>query len=172
MAAAIPDPQQDLEEAIAAAKKKLENFETAAGTSELLARLRRVSPMHPFLAMRMASLIGSTLAVLAAVGTMAGSVYSRDLAVTINSLQDQLGFPLLLVFVVLAACGFVGMLAGHFGAVSAAQNAPYLPHEAKVHQRLMADVQQLEAQRAVKERMTPRPATPRLLDRRSVRSLT
>ncbi len=161
--------QEDLEKAIASARNKLDQFENGAGTSELLARLRNASPMHPFLVMRVVGLLGGMVSVVGAVAVMTSSVLSRDVAVQINDLQTAIGVPLPLVFVILATCGFTMMVAGHLGAISSGRSAPYLPAEAKAHQRLMADVQQLEAQRAVKERMTPRPATPRLLDRRSAR---
>ena len=73
--------------------------------------------------------------------------------------------PLPLVLGVLAGCAIATALAAHLAALSSARNAPMLPHEAKVHSRLVSEVKQIEAQRAVKERMTPRPASPRLLAR-------
>ena len=49
------------------------------------------------------------------------------------------------------------MVAGlHQLALAAARNAPLLPHEAKQHQRLVADVKQLESRLAIEG--TPRPA--------------
>ena len=88
-----------------------------------------------------------------------------DMAIQFGALDQASGIPLPLVLGVLAGCALATMLAAHLAALSSARTAPLLPHEAKVHSRLVSEVRQIEAQRAVKERMTPRPASPRILAR-------
>jgi hypothetical protein len=156
----------DLEGEILKAKKKLAEFENGSSYLELTARLAQSNPMHPFLLARTLSIAGATFCIILLLVALIGSAVSRDVAQAAGAVEDVLHIPLPVALGVLTAVlGLFGLLGFGF-AVSAGRDAPYLPHEAKVHQRLMSDVQQLEAKRSVKERMTPKPATPRLLDRR------
>jgi hypothetical protein len=156
----------DLEAEISKAKKKLADFESGASWRELTARLQASSPMSPFLLARSLGLVGAGATTLVMLVVVVGSVFSRDVAEIVNGVEEAILVPVPVVLAGLTAMLGVGALLGWMGAVSAGRDAPYLPHEAKVHQRLMSEVQQLEAKRHVKERMTPKPATPRLLDRR------
>lgn len=142
--------------ALAAARDRLERFERSASPGELMARLRASSPMHPFLLFRGLAMLGAVLVM---------PFVSRDIAVQLAALDSAAGIPLPFVLGVLAGCALATMLAAHLAALSSARSAPLLPHEAKIHSRLVSEVKQIEAQRAVKERMTPRPASPRLLAR-------
>ena len=161
-----PQPE-DLEADIARARQRLAEFESAATTRDLMARLSASSPLHPFLLVRTFGVMGAVgmLGILALV--VVGSILSRDVAESVNAIEGVTILPVPVVLLFLAFAMGAGAGLGWFGAVSAGRDAPYLPHESKVHQRLLSEVQQLEARRNVKERMTPKPATPRLLDRRT-----
>lgn len=159
-------PPDDLEAEITQAKKKLAEFEAGASWSELTARLQRSNPMHPFLLVRTLAFGGMAVCAVVLLCTMGGSVFSRDIAEMVGKFEAAVFVPFPLLMSTLAMALAFGGVLGWAGAVSAGREAPYLPHEAKVHQRLTSDVLQLEAKRTVKERMTPKPATPRLLDRR------
>lgn len=159
-------PPDDLEAQITQAKKKLQEFENGASWRDHVARLSRSNPMHPFLLVRNLSFGAMAVVAVLLVVTMIASVAIRDVAEVVNGIEAAVFVPIpLLLSLLCFALAFGGVL-GLVGAVSAGREAPYLPHEAKVHQRLSSEVLQLEAKRSVKERMTPKPATPRLLDRR------
>lgn len=156
----------ELEAQIAQAKKKLAEFENGATWRDLTARLTAQSPLSPFLVARTLGLLGAGASIVLLLLVVLGSVVSRDVAEAVNGIEEAIIVPIPVILLALAGVLGVGAVLGWMGAVSAGRDAPYLPHEAKVHQRLMSDLQQLEAKRHVKERMTPKPATPRLLDRR------
>jgi hypothetical protein len=78
-----------------------------------------------------------------------------DTAKRVNAIDTALGFPLAVALVVLAVCGLAMAVALHQLALGAARNAALLPEEAKKHQRLVADVKQLESRLAMEG--TPRP---------------
>jgi hypothetical protein len=159
-------PPDDLEVEITKAKQKLDAFENGSTWRELTARLQASNRMHPFLLVRTMGVSGAMLSLTALLLVLMGSVFSRDVAEVIGSIESVVLVPMPILLGLLAVFLGVGGLLGWIGSISAGREAPYLPHEAKVHQRLLSDVQQLEAKRSVKERMTPKPATPRLLDRR------
>lgn len=155
----------DDETALKAARAKLEAFENGASAKDLIARLRHATPMHPVLLVRGLALFGAAVSGLATVGVLAAPLLSRDVAVFLLRLDEASGVPLPALLAVLGFCGLAVAIAAHLAAISLGRSAPFLPHEAKAHQRLVSEVKQLEAQRAVKERMTPPPARPRLLAR-------
>lgn len=163
MTGTITDPET--ERAIADARAKLQRFERSATTSELLTRLRASSRLHPFLLMRSLGGLAAAFSFALALVVMLVPLLSRDLASQLALLDDASGLPLPIVLGVLGGLSLVVALFAQFAATSSARSAPLLPHEAKIHQRLVSELQQLEAQRAVKERMTPKPAQPRLLAR-------
>jgi hypothetical protein len=147
------------------ARRKLEEFEASGSGAELLARLRAASPLHPFLVARS---LGGMLAVACGLATLASLVAplaSRDLAERMIALQSASGIPVPAALAILTVCAVAVMVAAHVAAVAAARGAPYRPHEAKIHQRLASELRQLEAQKAVKERMTPAGSGPRVLAR-------
>lgn len=92
---------------------------------------------------------------LLALLAMAVPLMGYDYARMANEFQDALGFPVAVAFFVLALCGAAGAVAMHQLALGAARNAPLLPAEAKSHQRLVADVKQLESRMALEG--TPAP---------------
>ena len=159
------DGPDDNDAALAEARARLERFERSATARELMARLRAANPMHPFLVFRSLAMLGVAGCGAAALAVLLVPLASRDVAVQLAALDQASGIPMPLVFGVLAGCALATMLAAHLAALATARGAPLLPHEARIHSRLVSDVKQIEAQRAVKERMTPRPATPRLLAR-------
>ena len=159
--------QADENEAeLAKARTALQQFEDNVGWRDLLARLQRASPMHPFLLFRNVSAFLFVASALGMIGLMGMSVISRDFAERINGIERVIVVPIPALLGLIAVVAFFSTILAFVGAISSGRQAPFLPHEAKVHQRLLADVQQLEAKRSVKERMTPKPATPRLIDRR------
>lgn len=160
------DAEGDIEEELVAARKRLAEFESAGSTRDLLARLSASSPMHPFLIFRTLGVLGAMGAIGVMVLVLLGSVLSRDVAQVVGTIEEVIFLPVPVVLLLLAMMCGAGAVLGWIGAISAGRDAPFLPHEAKTHQRLVSDVQQLEARRSVKERITPKPAPPRLLDRR------
>jgi hypothetical protein len=153
------------ESALAEARSRLEKFERSATSRELMARLRAASPMHPFLVFRTLGGLGALVCGSGAIAVLLLPLFSRDLAVQLAGLDDAAGVPMPFVLALLAGCALATMAAAHVAALSAARSAALQPHEAKIHSRLVSEIKQIEAQRAVKERMTPRPASPRLLAR-------
>ncbi|MEQ1504944.1 MAG: hypothetical protein ABMB14_22115 [Myxococcota bacterium] len=151
----------DFDDAIHQARNRLDAFERSASSGELVVRLRASSPLHPFLVMRALALLATLATVVLAILALALPVFNHQFAEIIGRLDDASGVPLFLVLAVLTLCFFGMALGAHFAALVSARNAPLLPHEAKVHQRLVADLQQLEAQRAVQQRLTPMSAEPR-----------
>jgi hypothetical protein len=161
----MTDAPDNDEAALAAARERLERFERSASSRELMARLRASSPMHPFLVFRSLAMLGAAACGAGALAVLLVPLVSRDVAVRLAALDSAAGIPLPFVLIVLAGCALATMLAAHLAALASARSAPLLPQEAKIHSRLVSEVKQIEAQRAVKERMTPRPASPRLLAR-------
>mgnify|MGYP000362341272 CR=1 FL=1 len=146
----------DVHGSLREARAKLTAFEDEAESSNLLSRLQATNPGHPLLLGRTLAMLGSFALLVATVAVLAVPVASRDLAATVSRIQDTMGFPLPIALGVCTLClGAMGM-ALHQLALGAARNAPMLPDEAKRHQRLVADVKQLEARIAVEG--TPRPA--------------
>lgn len=158
----IEPTDENSEAALAEARSRLEHFERSTTARELMARLRASSPMHPFLLSRALALLGTVACGGGAVGVLLVPLASRDLAVRLGALDQASGIPLPLALALLAGCALATFIAAQLAALSAARNAPLLPHEARIHSRLVSDLRQIEAQRAVKERMTPGPAAPRL----------
>lgn len=153
--------QTDFDDAIRQARKKLDAFERATSSKELVVRLRASSPLHPFLILRALALVSTAGTLVLALVTLMIPFASHELAETIAQLDEATGVPLPGVLAVLVVCFFGIAVGAHFAALVSARSAPFLPHEAKAHQRLVADLQQLEAQRAVQRRMTPMSAEPR-----------
>lgn len=153
--------ETEFDEAIRKAKSDLDRFEQSASGRELLLRLRTASPLHPWLVLR-AMLLGITmLLTTAALFALALPFLHPDIAEIIGELDNAIGVPLPGIIALLVPLFFLMALGAHFLALVSARNAPLLPHEAKIHQRLVSDLKQLEAQRSVQMRMTPLSATPR-----------
>jgi hypothetical protein len=147
---------EDVQQSLRKAREQLAAFEEASARDNLMGRLKAASPGHPVLLGRNVVAAGSLVLLLGAAAMLAAPAVSRDIAVTVNGVSEGLGFPLPIAMLMLALCGG-GMVAGlHQLALAAARNAPLLPHEAKQHQRLVADVKQLESRLAIEG--TPRPA--------------
>jgi hypothetical protein len=159
----MPSPigEVDLDAQIRDARTRLDAFERSFTARELLLRLRTHSPLHPFLVMRGLMLLASALTLVLAVVALTIPFLVPDAAEVIGRLDDAAGVPLFAVLAVLVVCFFGVALGGHFAAITSARSAPLLPHEARQHQRLVSDLQQLEAQRAVNSRLTPVSAEPR-----------
>ena len=153
--------QADFDDAIRQARKKLDAFERAASAEDLVVRLRRASPFHPFLVMRALALVGTAGILVLTIVSIFLPFIDHSLAEIVAGLDEATGVPLPAVLAVLVVCFFGMAIGAHFAALVAARNAPFLPHEAKAHQRLVADLQQLEAQRNVQRRMTPMAAETR-----------
>ncbi|MEQ1566795.1 MAG: hypothetical protein ABMA64_14230 [Myxococcota bacterium] len=151
----------DLEAAIRDARSQLDAFERSTSAQQLLARLQSASPLHPFLLLRSLSLIGTAFLVVAMMLALTLPFLYEPAAELIARLDSASGVPLFGVLAVLVVCSFGMALGGHFAAVTAARSATLMPNEAKIHQRLVSDLQQLEAQRAVSARLTPLSAEPR-----------
>jgi hypothetical protein len=156
-----PVGEVDLDAAIRDARKRLDSFDRGATAGELLTRLRASSPLHPFLIVRSLSLLTTVFVLILALAALIVPFVSEDAAEIIARLDSASGIPLFLVLAVLVVCFFGVALGAHYAALAAARAAALLPHEAKVHQRLVSDLQQLEAQRAVSSRLTPLSAEPR-----------
>ncbi len=152
---------QDLGSALVIARDKLEEFERDTINRGVLTRLRSNSPFHPFLLVRALALMSAALLGVAAVSVMAAPLISRDLAQQIGQIDSASPLPLPAALGLLAACGLLFALGAHLAALVAGRSAPLLPHEARIHQRLVSDVKRLEAQHAVSQRLTPGPPSPR-----------
>ncbi len=153
---------EELEPQLELARTKLEDFERSARASDVIARLRLSSPFHPTLLVRLLAVLATLGCVALTITTLAAPLLSRDLAILLARLDAAVGVPLPAVLGLRAFLGAITALGAHLGALAAGRSAPYLPHEARIHQRLVSDVKQLEAKQAVKKRMTPAPARPRL----------
>jgi hypothetical protein len=147
------------------ARQRLADFEASASTSDLIARLRAASPLHPFLLVRTVAGVLTALCAIATLASLAVPLLGRDFTERLLALDAASGIPVPAAFGIVTVCATVVLFAAHFAAAAAGRSAPYRPHEAKVHQRLTSDVRQLEAQKAVKQRMTPAGAGPRVLAR-------
>src|SRR5687768_16578115 len=101
------------DDALAAARQRLERFERSASARELLARLRASSPMHPFLLFRTLAMAGVALAGGGALVVLLVPLGSRDLAVQLAALDQASGIPLPLVLALLAGCSLATMVAAH-----------------------------------------------------------
>lgn len=153
--------QTEFDDAIRQAKKRIDAFERSTSSHDLVVRLRTASPLHPFLVLRAFALLFTAAALVMTMVALALPFFSNELAEIVAQLDDATGVPLPGVLAVLVVCFFGIAVGAHFAALVSARSAPFLPHEAKTHQRLVADLQQLEAQRAVQRRMTPMSAEPR-----------
>jgi hypothetical protein len=147
---------EDVQAALTAARQRLAAFEEEVEGTYLLARLKRSNRLHPLLIVRVVALLGTVLFVVATTAALVAPMLDRGLAHTVGALDTALGFPFPLAVGVCALCLGAMALAVHQLALGAARNAPMLPDQAKKHQRLMADVKQLEARLAFEG--TPRPA--------------
>jgi len=146
----------DIQAALAEARQRLTDFEDDAEGSNLLTRLGRAQPGHPLLIGRTVAMLACFAFLVATAGILAVPALSRDLAGTVSRMQDAMGFPLPVALGVCTVCLAALGMALHQLALGAARNAPMLPDEAKKHQRLVADVKQLEARLAYEG--TPKPA--------------
>ncbi|MEZ4235918.1 MAG: hypothetical protein R3F59_07095 [Myxococcota bacterium] len=153
---------RDFDAEIRKAKNRLDKFERSATSGELVTRLRRYSPFHPFLVVRAFALFATMIMLVLAIAALVVPFVLSDVAVVVARLDAAAGIPMFAVFAVLVICFFFVAVGAHFVALVAARSAPMLPHEAREHQRLVSDLKQLEAQRAVMSRMTPRPSEPRM----------
>jgi hypothetical protein len=147
------------------ARLRLADFEASASSADLIARLRAASPLHPFLLVRTLAGVLTVVCAIATVASLAVPLLGRDLAERMLALDAASGIPVPVAIGILTVCAGVVLVAAHFAAAAAGRGAPYRPNEAKVHQRLTSEIRQLEAQKAVKERMTPVGAGPRVLAR-------
>ncbi len=145
----------DVKSQLQEARERLAAFEEASARDHLLERLRAQTPLHPFVLARNVAAAGGFGLVALGLISMAVPLMGYDYARQAHNLQDALGFPVAIAFFVLAMCGIAGAFAMHQLALGAARNAPLLPTEAKNHQRLVADVKQLESRLALEG--TPRP---------------
>jgi hypothetical protein len=146
---------EDVRTQLQTARERLAAFEEASSRDHLLARLRAQSPGHPLILGRNAAAFGAMGLVLTSLVSMSLPILDIDTAKRVNAIDTALGFPLAVALVVLAVCGLAMAVALHQLALGAARNAALLPEEAKKHQRLVADVKQLESRLAMEG--TPRP---------------
>ena len=147
---------EDVQQQLRDARERLAAFEELSARENLLARLSASSPGHPFILGRNVAAFGTMLLVLGSAAVLAVPMVGRDIAVRIAQLNEAMGFPLPIAMLVLAGCGGAMAVAFHQLALGAARGAPLLPDEAKKHQRLVADVKQLESRIAIEG--TPRPS--------------
>jgi hypothetical protein len=154
--------ERDFDAEIRKARVRLDKFERSASSGELVTRLRRHSPFHPFLMVRAVALFATAITLLLAVAALVVPFVTVEVAAVVARLDAASGVPLFAVFALLVICFFFVAVGAHFVALVSARNAPMLPDEARTHQRLVSDLKQLEAQRAVNSRMTPRSAEPRI----------
>jgi hypothetical protein len=152
----------DFDDAIRQARKRLDAFERSTSSGDLVTRLRASSPLHPFLVLRALALVATLGMLILTITALVIPFVYNDAAEIVAQLDDATGVPLFVVMAVLVLCFFGVAVGAHFAALVSARAAPFLPHEAKAHQRLVAELQQLEAQRAVQRRMTPMSAGPRI----------
>ncbi len=146
---------EDVRTQLQTAREKLAAFEEASNRDHLLARLRATTPAHPFLLGRTGAALGGMVLMVLGLASMAVSILSPDAARQVSAIDAALGFPLVVALFVVALCFGAMAVAAHQLALGAARNAPLLPDEAKRHQRLVADVKQLESRLALEG--TPRP---------------
>jgi len=154
--------ERDFDAEIRKARLRLDKFERSATSGDLVTRLRQHSPFHPFLMVRAFALLATGTMLLLAIAALVMPFVSVQVAAVVARLDAAAGVPLFAVFALLVICFFFVGVGAHFVALVAARNAPMLAHEARSHQRLVSDLKQLEAQRAVMSRMTPRSAEPRI----------
>lgn len=158
----LPTLRPAADDRLEEARRRLEEFEGNATATELVARLRAANPVHPFLVLRaLASMVCAICGTATFVSLLVPWI-DRGLAQRIAALESVSGLPVPAALGILTACGAVALVAAHLGAASAGRNAAWRPREAKLHQRLMSDVRQLEAELLVRERITPRGASPRV----------
>lgn len=153
----------EFDDAIRDARDRLDAFERGTSRAELITRLRTSSPLHPFLLLRALALLATMATLAMAVAALALPLVPglSSAAELVMPFDEATGVPLFAILAVLVVCFFVVAAGAHFAAIAAARSAPLLAHEAKAHQRLVSDLKQLEAQRAVSARLTPRPSEPR-----------
>jgi hypothetical protein len=157
----VPAHPERLDEA----RRRLAEFEASATQSELLARLRAHAPVHPWLVMRAVALVSCVACGGATVASLVVPWLDRGLAQQMVALEVQSGLAVPVALGILTVCAGVVLFASQAAAISAARDVPWRPHEAKVLQRLTSDLRQLEAESAVRERLTPRSASPRMVPR-------
>jgi hypothetical protein len=146
----------DINAQLQAARQRLSDFEEASARANLLARLKASQPAHPFLLARTGAGLGGMALLLGAVALGAAPLFlGRATAITLQQLDQSLGFPMPIALVVLSLCAFAMAVAAHQLALGAARQVPLLPAEGKQHQRYVADVKQLESKLAMEG--TPRP---------------
>jgi len=146
---------EDVRTQLQTARERLAAFEESSSRDHLLARLQATNPGHPFVLSRNVAAFGAMGLVLLALVSMSLPIIDIDIAKQVNSIDTALGFPLAVALVVLALCGLAMAVALHQLALGAARSSPLLPSEAKKHQRMVADVKQLESRLAMEG--TPRP---------------
>ncbi len=153
------------EEQLDAARKRLADFEESGTHSDLIARLRAAEPMHPLL-------VGRALATGACVGGGVASVVSlivplldRGIAQQMAALEAASGFAVPVALGLVTVCAGVVLIGTQFAAAAAGSDAPWRPREARIHQALVSELRQLEAQSAVRARLSPRGASPRIAPR-------
>ena len=146
----------DVQQSLRQARERLAAFEEEMSRQNLITRLKTSSPGHPLLLARVGAALAGFGLVLVATLVLAAPVLGREAAVAVHQVDAALGFPLPIALGVLAMCAMAMAAAAHQLALGAARNAPFLPDEAKQHQRLVADVKQLESRLALEG--TPRPA--------------
>jgi hypothetical protein len=157
----VDSPQERLAEA----RQRLADFEASVTQSDLVARLRAAHPLHPVLILRAFGAITCVASGAAALASLIVPWIDRSLAQQMVALEASSGLAIPVALGLLTVCAGVVMISAHFAAATVAVHAPWRPHEAKMHQRLVSDVRQLEAQAAVRDRLTPRGASPRILSR-------
>ncbi len=146
---------EDVRTQLQRARERLAAFEESSSRDHLLARLQAANPGHPFVVIRNIAALGAMGLVLLALLSMSLPILDIDIAKQVNSIDIALGFPLTVALVVLAVCGLAMAVALHQLALGTARSSPLLPEEAKKHQRMVADVKQLESRLAMEG--TPRP---------------
>jgi hypothetical protein len=159
----VDSPQAKLAEA----RQRLADFEESITHSDLVARLRADKPLHPLLMLRWLALVLCLSGGVSAIGSLIVPWIDRGLAQQLAALETASGLAMPVALGLLTVCAAVVLISAHFAAAAVAVHAPWRPHEAKMHQRLVSDVRQLEAQTAVRDRLTPRGASPRNVARDS-----
>jgi len=159
-----PLPAAEHEERLAEARRRVTDFERST-QADLIARLRAAEPLHPLLIVRALALVGCIGGSVATVGSLMVPWLDRGLAQRMAALEAASGLLIPVALGLLTVCAGVVLVSTQYAAAAAAVDAPWRPHEAKIHQRLVSDLRQLEAQTAVRDRLTPRSASPRSVPR-------
>lgn len=148
----------DLNAPLAQARAELDVFEREVIRRGVVARLKRIRPLHPFLVARSVLLYGAgTAAAAVVVGPLLVQFGPRAVRTWIVALDGALAVGLPAAVVLSATAALLLALSAHLLVVVAGRTSPLLPREARQHQRLVSDVKRLEAQMAVSARLTPPP---------------